>query len=102
MPDWLRSVKSGARSPTCTLLFTGCACSSCLFMVYPLCTALYSWYWDQTSSVIMMRHSIVECSCVNYHIFSIEGESEPIQSPCIRVVQVSIANVIVRTMTGHF
>src|SRR5258707_13993908 len=102
MPDWLRSVKPGARSPICTLLFTGRACSSCLLMVYPLCTALYSWYWDQTSSVIRMRHSIVECSCVNHHIFSIEGESEAIQAPWSRAVQEFTTNVIVRTMTAAF
>jgi hypothetical protein len=49
-----------------------------------------------------MRHEIVECSRINYHIFSIEGKSEAIQAPGSWAVQVFTGNMIVRTMTGTF
>src|SRR5260370_1033179 len=49
-----------------------------------------------------MWHQIVERSCVNHHILSIEGESEAIQAPWSRAVQEFTAHVIVRTVTGTF
>src|SRR5260370_10601198 len=59
-------------------------------------------YLDQTRSSIRMWHQIVERSCVNHHILSIEGESEAIQAPWSRAVQEFTAHAIVRTVTGTF
>jgi len=49
-----------------------------------------------------MRYEVVECSSINYHIFSIEGKSEAIQAPGSRSVQEFTGNMIVRTVTGTF
>src|SRR5437763_16626003 len=67
-----------------------------------LCTTLYGWHWNQARCGVRVRHFIVECSRVNHHIFSIEGESEAIQAPWRRTIKVFTGHVIMRTVTGAF
>ena len=64
--------------------------------------AWYIWYLDQESTGIGMRHHVVECSRVNQHIFSIEGEREAIQASRSRSIQVFPVNMIVGTVAGAF
>ena len=47
-----------------------------------------------------MQHFIVERSCINHHLFSIEGEREAIEAPGSRAVQVFAINIVVRAVTG--
>jgi len=49
-----------------------------------------------------MQHFIVERSCINHHLFSIEGEREAIEAPGSRAVQVFAINIVVRAVTGAF
>src|SRR6266851_6648520 len=65
-------------------------------------TALDRWDRYQPRGSVRMWHSIVECSRVNHHICSMEGESEAIQAPGSRAVQVLTGHMIVRTVTGTF
>src|SRR2546421_9937796 len=66
------------------------------------CTTQYGWYWNQARCAVRVWYFIVECSCVNYHIFSIEGQGEAIQAPCRRTVQEFTSHIIMRAVTGAF
>src|SRR5437588_3684626 len=67
-----------------------------------LCTTQYGWYWNQARCAVRVWYFIVECSCVNYHIFSIEGEGEAIQAPWRWTVQEFTSHIIMRAVTGAF
>ena len=71
-------------------------------MRMPLYTACYAWWRNQTRCLVRMWHFIVECCCVNHHIFSIEGEGEAIQAPWRRTVQEFTSHIIMRAVTGAF
>ena len=49
-----------------------------------------------------MRHQIIEGSCIDHHIFSIEGKSEAVEAPGSWSIQVFTGDMIVRTVTGAF
>ena len=49
-----------------------------------------------------MRDHVIQRSCINQHIFSIEGESEAVQAARSRTIQEFAINMVMRTVAGTF
>src|SRR6266852_7641817 len=58
-PDWMGRVKSGAASPTWTLLFAGWTELSCMLMVTPLCDS--SVYHFTLCERVLICQGLVRC-----------------------------------------